>query len=122
MKDRWVLVYGGRDFRPENVAECRQWLVDQLRGFGATGVLHGGARGADTFGGQVAMATELDVLVRMAKWSSSRPPQAAGVRRNARMLHDMPVGAVEFPGGRGTADMQRRVLAAHIPLVKWSDR
>jgi hypothetical protein len=52
----------------------------------------------------------------MADWD--RYGLAAGPKRNQRMLDEYsPEFGVAFPGGRGTADMIRRLRAASVPLL-----
>lgn len=47
---------------------------------------------------------------------------AAGASRNQKMLDlYQPQWAMAFPGGKGTADMVRRIEAAKIPLWKVSE-
>jgi len=47
------------------------------------------------------------------------PWPGAGPRRNARMLEkSRPTKGIAFPGGRGTADMVRRLKAAGVPVIE----
>ena len=54
-------------------------------------VIHGGARGADTLAGEVALELGLGIEVFEADWhphGQRETDLSAGPRRNARMLHD----------------------------------
>ena len=55
----------------------------------------------------------LDVEVHPADWR--RYGKAAGPKRNQEMLESGLDYAIGFPGGRGTADMLRRVQGAGVP-------
>ena len=95
-----ILVCGGRDFvdyeRLERVLDAS----------GATLIIHGGARGADSLAGAWAKKRNVPVLVFYADWSVGRK---AGILRNQKMLDEgKPDKVIAFPGGRGTADMVRR--------------
>lgn len=110
-----VLVCGGRHYD------------DPVAVYGALGelweageqlvVIHGGARGADTFAARwcqvVGVAAE--ELVFRAEWD--RYGKAAGAIRNQQMLIEgKPDLVLAFPGGRGTADMVRRARQAGIEV------
>jgi hypothetical protein len=113
-----VLVCGGRDY----AERARVWsALDKLRTRAEVlAVRHGGAGGADALAGEWARARGIPEQVYPADWSRGK---VAGIERNARMLADTDqnvtsrrvVCAVAFPGGRGTADMVRRLKAAGVP-------
>jgi len=78
-------------------------------------VLSGCAPGADTLGTEWAEAKGIQVA-RPADWNTHG--RAAGPIRNQQMLDEgKPELVVSFPGGRGTADMVRRVRAAGIEVI-----
>lgn len=108
------VVTGGRDF-----AE-RTRIIDLLEGEEPSVLIHGQARGADTFAGNSAKALGIPTIEVPALWDEEGI--AAGPRRNARMIdiawalwataweatkHSTPT-LLAFPGGRGTADMVSR--------------
>jgi hypothetical protein len=113
-----ALVCGGRGYADR----ARVWSVlDKLAArVELSAVRHGGARGADSLAGEWARARGVPEQVYPADWSRGK---TAGFERNAAMLADndpnLPyrhvVCAVAFPGGRGTADMVRRLRAANVP-------
>lgn len=108
-----VLVCGGRDF--DNVAFI--WThLDRLHAeTPITALMQGGARGADTIARNWARSKAgIQRYVCKAEWA--KYGNAAGIFRNARMLEWKPDLVVAFPGGRGTADMVRRALAAGVPV------
>ena len=81
-------------------------------------------------GGQWAVSQDVPVRAMPADWSDLSHPGAvirtsrygqydarAGHRRNQSMLDEAaPDYAIAFPGGTGTADMVRRIIAARLPL------
>jgi hypothetical protein len=124
-----VLIYGGRDFgnvragnlSPEELerrsAEYRLGydFLTSLFPHRDVAVIQGGAPGADALGADWAVCSEVALTTFRADWS--RWGRAAGPMRNARMLEEgRPDMAVEFPGGRGTADMRKRLKAAGVPI------
>lgn len=81
-------------------------------------VMHGAARGLDTFAGIAARALDLPERAIPANWSLYG--KAAGGIRNADMLKRRPVLVVAFWNGRspGTLDcMSRAVNVFRIPLL-----
>ncbi len=106
---------GGRDFH--DVAHLERAL-DALHHERQFGILtHGGARGADLLSGVWAMKNLLPVCVFPANWEHMG--NAAGPLRNKAMLDwSRPDLVVAFPGGRGTADMVNKAMAAKIEIVR----
>jgi hypothetical protein len=78
-------------------------------------IIHGGASGADRLAGEWAASRGIPVEVHPADWQ--KYGRAAGPIRNQQMIDRKPDMVVAFPGGRGTADMVRRVRMAGIELV-----
>ena len=109
--DARVLVCGGRDYRDApRVAFVLRSLRPSL-------IAHGGARGADLLARDWATGDGVPQCAYPADWE--KYGRAAGPRRNADMLaHFKPDLVVAFPGGRGTADMVERALAAGVNVVK----
>lgn len=111
-----ILVCGGRDFAD------RAFLVQSLNALllkhpTIDTVIEGGARGADTFGGEWANSQGLTRLTFRADWD--RHGKAAGAIRNTQMLVDgAPDLVVAFPGGSGTANMKKQALAAGISVLE----
>jgi hypothetical protein len=109
---RRVLVFGGRDYRdrPQMESALQRILRD------GDVVVHGGARGADHLAGDIGQVLGHHVEVYPADWG--RWGKGAGPIRNQQMLNSGIDLAVEFPGGRGTRDMARRLDDASIPTVR----
>ncbi|MGE8141727.1 DUF2493 domain-containing protein [Novosphingobium sp. NPDC080210] len=109
-----VLVYGGRDF---NDADHVGFILDVIRKrYGIAVVIEGEAPGADTLARDWAQLMNIPVEPYFAEWQLFGP--RAGTIRNARMLREgKPDLAVGFPGGRGTADMTRRLAEARVPTM-----
>jgi hypothetical protein len=109
-----VVVCGGRNFRsPAQVFRELDRLHAELR---FTDLMQGGCpTGADCFAREWATTKpEIQRCVCRAEWD--KYGLAAGPRRNGRMCKWKPDLVVEFPGGRGTADMVRQAKAAGIPV------
>lgn len=113
-----VLVCGGTRFTEKS------WLYDELdelhRQRKITKIVHGAARGADTFAANWAYDRHVFVQSYPAKWNDIDAPgavirfrtdgelynAAAGPIRNRFMLDkEKPHLVVAFPGGEGTEDM-----------------
>lgn len=111
-----LLVCGGRDFGSMNL--LYQTLGDFLIAHpDVDSLIHGGAKGADVMAGFWANKIRLPVRVFEADWA--RDGNAAGPRRNQRMLDlGRPSYVVAFPGGVGTADMVRRAKKAGLPVLE----
>jgi hypothetical protein len=93
-------------------------ISDALSQFRGPVVLaHGCARGADELCGRYANEHGWEVRRFPADWN--RLGKRAGVLRNQQMIDEFrPDVAVAFPGGRGTADMVRRLKAADIATME----
>jgi len=132
-----VLVCGGRDYNDAAT------VYDVLSSIHISEVAHGGALGADKLADDWARQHWQTVSRRVypADWNGpcdsscrsghrryrdlGRPPQPgdqtycpnAGPRRNQIMLDNFrPDLVIAFPGGRGTADMVRRAVAAGVEV------
>jgi len=83
-------------------------------------IIEGGARGADRMAGHLTSLHGWGLEVYPARWQQEG--RAAGMRRNARMLHhgrpDLVLAFVDKPldQSRGTADMVRRATQAGVPV------
>lgn len=107
-----LVVTGGRDFF--DYAEIERVLSQFADG--PVVLAHGGARGADELCARFAVTRGWEVRRFPADWT--RWGKRAGVLRNQQMIDEFhPDVAVAFPGGRGTADMVRRLKAANIATV-----
>lgn len=82
-------------------------------------VVHGGARGADTIAGEVAVELGLEVWERPARWEALGV--AAGMIRNQSIIDMRPSRVLAFTENlersRGTNDMVRRAVTACIPVT-----
>jgi aspartokinase-like uncharacterized kinase len=104
-----VLICGGRDFA--DVAAIKRAMTEVNPSF----VITGGAKGADAIADKQAELRGIARVVYPANWTGDG--HAAGPIRNQRMIdHGRPDLVVAFAGGKGTADMVRRALAAGIPV------
>lgn len=106
-----ILVTGGRDYdRLETVARV-------LGALKVTAIAHGGARGADSLAGKWATQAQIPVHEYHAEWDLY--DKAAGPIRNQAMLEEFePDLVVAFEGNRGTHDMIKRAVAAHVPVLQ----
>ncbi|HDZ37294.1 MAG TPA: DUF2493 domain-containing protein [Marinobacter sp.] len=113
-----VLVYGGRDFTRTTTAYR---ALDALhKKIGIDVVIEGDARGADRIAGFWARKNQIEnrkFPIKQIEWNLYGA--AAGPIRNQKMLDEgKPEYAVEFPGGRGTADMATRLEKAGIEIYR----
>lgn len=109
-----VLCCGGRTYanRAALFAALDHLLAKRLPG---VVIIHGGARGADSLAGEYAAERGLACEVYPADWAAHG--RIAGPLRNARMITEgKPDACVCFAGGRGTADMRGRAIAAGLPV------
>lgn len=109
-----VLVFGGRDFNDRVLMHETMTALRQRHN--PTMLMHGGARGADELAGQWARNIGMQEIVVPANWKFYK--NAAGPIRNTAMRNLQPSLAVAFPGGKGTADMKAKIMAAGIRLVE----
>lgn len=115
--ETWV-VCGGRKFSD---AELFESVMSQLVGmFGCpTKIVHGDAPGLDRMAGSWAERMAISVVAVPAEWD--KHGDAAGPIRNEDMLmQHRPKRVIAFPGGKGTADMVRRVRnrSGRIDLIE----
>jgi hypothetical protein len=113
-----VLIYGGRDFVRSEHSDA---FLDSVRtALGTRGIIVvcGAARGADTYGELWAMDNGYLVDLFPADWAAHG--RAAGHIRNQQMLDSGIDLAIEFPGGKGTADMRKRLDKAGITVVEYT--
>lgn len=107
-----VLVCGGRHYRDFKRVFRVLNAEHKVSPIGC--IIVGGCSGADQFAADWAKAGPIPCETYMADWAIG--PQA-GPERNQRMLDEgKPTKLIAFPGGRGTADMVRRAVAAGIPV------
>lgn len=132
-----ILVFGGRDFGHRRLgaggAPKPDWLTvyEQHCAMQATSrisaaaskancyshitIISGRARGADTVGVRWAEHYGYAVDAYPADWD--RYGKRAGFLRNRQMLQEgKPDLGIEFPGGRGTADMHSQLQRAGVPV------
>jgi predicted Rossmann-fold nucleotide-binding protein len=109
-----VIVCGGRDYRDFDRVHAALDAAHKRRRIGL--IVHGGAPGADTFADEWAAANGVPVKTYAAEWE--RLGAGAGPRRNQQMADAGADALIAFPGGRGTADMVRRAIAARIVVWK----
>jgi hypothetical protein len=110
-----TIIAGGRNFKPER--KHIEWLDGIIMGLPVTEVISGGALGADRFGENIALNRGIKLKLFMAHWENGRK---AGPIRNQKMA-DYADACVLFPGGKGTADMKARAMAAGLKIIEWSE-
>lgn len=142
-----VLVYGGRDFGDFKLAEksspeqekklleyraamsylskvvdehCPHTEADQYGNYlPDITVISGCARGADQIGIDFAVINWTGLEEFPADWDEHG--KAAGHIRNQAMLDGGVDLAVQFPGGKGTADMRRRLDKAGVKVLEYTE-
>ena len=112
----WFLISGSRDFPNETLV--RKTTHDVIHP--ADILLHGGARGVDTWCAEEAKQSGATVLRRPAQWETYG--RSAGMRRNTDMLNELvaqadPYHILLFWDGesRGTEHMLWMVDDRHLP-------
>jgi hypothetical protein len=129
-----VLVYGGREFGTsrEEYKKAQSFLNDlainvfprtEEDEYGnylpAITIISGEARGADSIGTDFAAINWTGYEGYPADWNTHG--KAAGHIRNQQMLDSGIDLAVEFPGGRGTADMRRKLDKAGVKVLEYHE-
>lgn len=101
-----VIITGGRTYQGSPAAGA--WLAAQLQEIDPVEILHGAAKGADTFAA-LFIQRNLQALyprVRACVADWRKHGRGAGLRRNDRMAQEAgDYILLAFPGGPGTADM-----------------
>ncbi len=110
-----VLVCGGRRFIDETVLFNK---LDNLhRETPFTGIVEGGAKGADTLAKKWADSRRIGCQEFPADWN--RYGKGAGHIRNKQMLDEgKPDLVVAFPGGKGTANMVKLAKEAGVEVIE----
>jgi hypothetical protein len=109
-----VAVCGGRDYNDRDAVFDKLTRIHNE--WGITGIIQGGARGADKLGLLWASSNGVPHRTFEADWANKG--RAAGPIRNQRMIKEgKPDLVVAFPGGRGTGDMVKRARAAGIEVL-----
>jgi len=126
-----VVVTGGRKYSDR--ARVFSALNAVAAKHGVLAIIEGGATGADALCKQWASWNGCECASYTADWDDLETQPLliktrrdgteynalAGLIRNQRMIDEgKPDVAVAFPGGRGTADMVRRLNAGGIPTWK----
>ncbi len=126
-----VLIYGGRNF-PADRAEYLKALAFlndlTINVFPRTEedylpditVITGEAQGADQLGIDFAVVNWTCYEGYPALWS--KHGKRAGFIRNQQMLDSGVDLAIEFPGGKGTADMRRRLDKAGVRVIEYPNK
>lgn len=111
-----LLICGGRDYTDaKRIWSVLDHYLREADNFEV--VIHGAARGADTIGGEWAMARGLRVEAYPANWTQYG--NGAGSLRNTQMLRESkPTLVIAFPGGRGTANMVGQAKRAGVAVLE----
>lgn len=125
-----VLIYGGRDYTNED--DAFRVLDDLHAQYAFNLVIEGGATGADRLGRRWAESRSVPFVTYNADWKKLDAPGAiirwnqygqynanAGYARNLQMADEgKPDVGVEFPGGRGTANMRAILKKRGIDVIE----
>lgn len=113
-----VIIAGGRNYKL--TSDDLVWLDEFHKAYTVTGVVSGGAPGADAEGERWAFDFNIPVRRFPADWVTNG--RAAGPMRNEQMavfLLGYPQRAVIlFPGGKGTASMKKIAQKHSIPVFE----
>lgn len=106
-----ILVCGGRKFNDPVIVNATLDAVHATKGIDV--LIQGGADGADWLARMWAKNNNIRCEQYHAEWA--KHGKAAGPIRNQQMIDEgKPDLFVAFPGGKGTADMVKRLKAAGI--------
>lgn len=113
-----VGIVGSRDFT--NYRALEKFILSHLSLSQITGVVSGGARGADTLAEQFADRHNLPVKVYPADWKKFG--KAAGIIRNDDIVKDSDVlFAFPLKGSVGTFDSIRKAYKKKIKVYVYTD-
>ena len=105
-----VIVCGGRDYSDEAT------IHDVLSALRPATIVHGDARGADSYVELIAPHYGHKTERHPADWQQHG--KAAGPIRNQKMLDAGADLVIAFPGGEGTADMVGRARRSGAPVLE----
>ena len=108
-----VIIAGGRDYAP-SMRDHRK-ITAILNELNPTEIVSGWADGADTFGALVGWSKGIPVKAFRADWAMHG--RSAGPIRNTAMA-DYADALILLPGGRGTADMERKAKDYGLEIWK----
>ena len=110
-----ILVCGGRDHDdPEFIYD---YLDELNETYGIIALVHGDAKGADRIAGEWARTHRVKEIACPADWAGLG--RKAGPIRNQYMLDNHKIDlVVAFKGGRGTAGMVKKALAAGLEVLE----
>lgn len=117
MSAKRILVCGGREY--DDATRVWGCLTRVYRKYPHLVIVHGNARGADSLARDWAIRHNVPHEAHPADWD--RHGKKAGPIRNQEMLDSGLDGGIAFPGGRGTADMVRKMKAAGVPVWEVGD-
>ena len=137
MKNKSVIICGGRNFSEYDYPNVRTAIVDFLESQNVAEEICGMAMGADMFGMEIAEQNmNIPVNKFYADWGMNMPEfkddpkcitngynKLAGINRNRRMAEYAKNHngiCLALPGGRGTADMIRQAKENNIPVYELS--
>ncbi len=112
-----VFVCGGRNYSDREAVFAALDAIWQSVPLDTLLIIQGGADGADALAREWCRTTGEAYVNVPADWKAHG--RAAGPIRNQCMLDEhKPNLVLAFPGGRGTADMVRRALAAGVKVER----
>jgi len=110
-----VLVCGGRDYTDGIRIYAALGALRAERGLSY--IIHGGARGADSFAGDWAHGFLIPVREFLPDYNRYSPKLAPLMRNQLMLDEGKPDLVVAFPGGSGTADLVRRARKAGVEVM-----
>ena len=109
-----VGVTGGREFDDQQfVYDVLDQIHDHCE---ITVLIHGAARGLDTFAGDWAKSRGVEVKEFPAEWDKHGPKRAGFIRNRDMIVKGLPDVVLVFEGGNGTADMRRQCDEHDVPI------
>lgn len=110
-----IIIAGGRNYHPSPKQERKLRLYIKYLKVGL--IISGMARGADTFGKDLADKMSIPCMELPAEWKRHGRKRAGFIRNNE--MTDFADIVVLFPGGKGTKDMERISLERGLKVIRF---
>lgn len=112
-----LLVAGGRNFYNYKLIDktLSEWLSSQQYSCDEIILVHGDGNGTDRIADQWAKYNCIKTEPHPAPWKRYGP--AAGPMRNEEIIESEIDYAILFPGGKGTADIQKKIINSGVDYI-----
>jgi hypothetical protein len=111
-----VIIAGGRDYKP--TIKATVWLLEILDELKPDVIISGHAKGADTFGEEIADLLKIEKFLYPAEWD--KYGLAAGYKRN-EIMAKIANACILFPGGKGTDSMKKLAEDYKLEIFEYKE-